>query len=37
MNTLKESAKIILKKANKHLHYREITKLALEEGLFETT
>jgi len=31
MNTLKESSKIILEKANKPLHYKEITRLALEE------
>lgn len=37
MNTLKESAKIILQQANKPLHYKEITRLALEQWLFETS
>ena len=37
MNTLKQSAKIILEQVKKPLHYKEITRLALEQGLFETT
>ncbi len=37
MNTLKESAKIILQQAKKPLHYKEITRLALEQWLFETS
>lgn len=37
MNTLKNSAKIILEQSWKPLHYKEITRLALEQGLFETS
>ncbi len=36
MNTFKQSAIEILKKAKKPLHYTEITRLALESGLLET-
>lgn len=36
MNTFKQSAIEILKKAKKPLHYNEITRLALESGLLET-
>lgn len=37
MNTLKQSAKIILEQHKKPLHYKEITRLALEQWLFETS
>lgn len=37
MNTLKQSAKIILEKSKTPLHYKEITRLALEQWLFETS
>ncbi len=37
MNTLKQSAKIILEQVKKPLHYKEITRLALEQWLFETS
>lgn len=37
MNTLKQAAKIILQQHKEPLHYREITRLALEQGLFETS
>lgn len=37
MSTLKQSAIIILGQQNKPLHYKDITKLALEQGLFETS
>jgi hypothetical protein len=37
MTTLKEAAKRILQQEGKPLHYRDITKLALEQGFFETT
>lgn len=36
MNTFKQSAIEILKKAGKPLHYTEITRLALESGFLET-
>ena len=36
MNTFKQAAILILKKAGKPLHYSEITRLALESGLLET-
>jgi len=36
MNTFKQSAIEILKKAKKPLHYTEITRLALESGILET-
>src|SRR3989338_8018733 len=36
MNTFKQSAMEILKKAGTPLHYGEITKLALESGILET-
>ena len=36
MNKYKEAAKQILKKHKKPLHYKEITRLALEEGILET-
>jgi len=36
MNTFKQSAIEILKKAGKPLHYTEITRLALESGILET-
>jgi hypothetical protein len=36
MNTFKQSAIEILKKAGKSLHYNEITRLALESGILET-
>lgn len=36
MNTFKQSAIEILKKAKKPLHYSEITQLALESGILET-
>lgn len=36
MNTFKQSAIEILKKAGKPLHYDEITRLALEYGILET-
>ena len=36
MNTFKQSAIEILKKAKTPLHYTEITRLALESGLLET-
>lgn len=36
MNTFKQAAITILKKSKEPLHYREITRKALEEGLFET-
>lgn len=36
MNTFKQSAIEILKKAKKPLHYKEITRLALESGILET-
>jgi hypothetical protein len=36
MNTFKQSAIAILKKAKKPLHYSEITRLALESGILET-
>ncbi len=36
MNTFKQSAIEVLKKAKKPLHYTEITRLALESGLLET-
>lgn len=36
MNTFKQAAIEILKKEGKPLHYKEITRLALEAGLFET-
>jgi len=36
MNTFKQAAITILKKFKEPLHYREITRKALEEGLFET-
>jgi len=36
MNTFKQSAIEILKKAGKPLHFTDITRLALEDGLLET-
>ncbi len=36
MNTFKQSAIEILKKVKKPLHYKEITRLALESGILET-
>lgn len=36
MNTFKQSAIEILKKAKRPLHYTEITRLALESGILET-
>lgn len=36
MNTFKQSAIEVLKKAGKPLHYTEITRLALESGILET-
>jgi len=36
MNTFKQAAIAILKKEGKPLHYKEITRLALEAGLVET-
>ncbi|MDO8639710.1 MAG: winged helix-turn-helix domain-containing protein, partial [bacterium] len=36
MNTFKQSAIEILKKAKTPLHYNEITRLALESGILET-
>ncbi|MBU1932181.1 winged helix-turn-helix domain-containing protein, partial [Patescibacteria group bacterium] len=36
MNTFKQSAIEILKKAGTPLHYAEITRLALEAGILET-
>lgn len=36
MNTFKQAAIEILKKAGKPLHYTEITRLALESGILET-
>lgn len=36
MNTFKQSAIEILKKAGRPLHYSEITRLALESGILET-
>ena len=36
MNTFKQSAIEILKKAKMPLHYTEITRLALESGILET-
>jgi len=36
MNTFKQSAIEVLKKANTPLHYTEITRLALESGILET-
>lgn len=36
MNTFKQSAIEILRKAGKPLHYTEITRLALESGILET-
>jgi hypothetical protein len=36
MNTFKQSAIEILKKAKTPLHYNEITKQALESGILET-
>lgn len=36
MNTFKQSAVEVLKKAKKPLHYAEITRLALESGILET-
>jgi len=36
MNTFKQSAIEILKKAKKPLHYTEITRLALESEILET-
>ncbi|MBU0998683.1 winged helix-turn-helix domain-containing protein, partial [Patescibacteria group bacterium] len=36
MNTFKQSAIEILKKAGTPLHYTEITRLALEAGILET-
>jgi Holliday junction resolvase len=36
MNTFKKAAIKVLKKAKKPLHYKEITRLALEAGLVET-
>lgn len=36
MNTFKQAAIKILKKSGKPLHFQEITKLALEEGMLET-
>ncbi len=36
MNTFKQSAIEILKKAGTPLHYTEITRLALESGILET-
>lgn len=36
MNTFKQSAIEILKKAGTPLHYAEITRLALESGILET-
>jgi restriction system protein len=37
MSTLKEVAKRVLQQEGKALHYKDITKLALEQGFFETT
>lgn len=37
MNTLKESAIIVLQESDKPLHYKEITRIALEKWLFETS
>ncbi len=36
MNKFKQSAIEVWKKANKPLHYTEITRLALESGILET-
>ena len=36
MNKFKTSAVEILAKSKKPLHYKEITRLALEQGLLET-
>lgn len=36
MNTFKQAALAILSRAAKPLHYREITRLALDQGLLET-
>ncbi|MBN1971031.1 MAG: hypothetical protein JW870_16810 [Candidatus Delongbacteria bacterium] len=36
MNKFRQSALQILKKSKKPLHYKEITRLALEEGILET-
>jgi len=36
MNTFKQSAIEILRKAKTPLHYNEITKQALESGILET-
>lgn len=36
MNTFKESAIKVLQEAKKPLHYKEITRIALEKGLLET-
>ncbi len=36
MNTFKQAAIAVLKKAKKPLHYKEITRLALEDALLET-
>src|SRR3989338_1371058 len=36
MNTFKQSAIEVLKKAKEPLHYNEITKQALESGILET-
>jgi len=36
MNKFKTSAVIILTEANKPLHYKEITRLALDKGILET-
>jgi len=36
MNTFKQSAIEVLKKAKTPLHYTEITRLALESGILET-
>ncbi len=36
MNTFKQSAIEILKRAKEPLHYTEITRLALESGILET-
>jgi hypothetical protein len=36
MNTFKQAAIEVLKKENKPLHYKEITRLALEDALLET-
>ncbi len=36
MNTFKQAAVLILKKSNSPLHYKEITRIALEDGILVT-